>query len=64
MAQAYRILGRNVQPHILAIATLATVGGVAAYFSTGEKKKETPVSTGGDDIDVEALLKSLVDEKK
>lgn len=66
MAQAYRILGKNVQPHWLAIATLATVGGVATYFSLGsEKKKEKKPAmvSGGDEIDVEKLLKSLAEEK-
>lgn len=65
MAHSYRILGRNVPPHWLAIATLATVGGAAAYFNMGsEKKKDKPVMAAQEgDIDVEALLKSVVEEK-
>lgn len=63
MAQAYRILGKNVPPHYLSIATLATVGGVIGYFKMTGKKEEkasTPVAPAKDDIDIEALLQSFV----
>ena len=63
MAQAYRILGKNVPPHSLSIATLATVGGVIGYFKMTGKKEEkasTPVAPAKDDIDIEALLQSFV----
>lgn len=63
MAQAYRILGKNVPPHYLSIATLATVGGVIGYFKMTGKKEEkasTPIAPAKDDIDIEALLQSFV----
>ena len=73
MGAAYKIFGKNVQPHVLAITTLATVIGGTAFALSGPKKAENPIATAtpaaatagsnSDDIDVEKLLGDLLKEE-
>ena len=71
MAGTYRILGKTVQSHQLAIATLLSVGMAGFALSRGEGKA-TPKHTGAlppskgtsgsDEINVEKLLTELIEE--
>ncbi|CCK68766.1 Mco10p KNAG_0B03250 [Huiozyma naganishii CBS 8797] len=67
----YKILGRTFQPQTLAIATLLGVGSVAVFFSRkspsaagthGEQPSKSKVADSDTDIDVEKLLKNIINE--
>ncbi|QEU62710.1 hypothetical protein KDRO_F06410 [Kluyveromyces lactis] len=73
MGAAYKIFGTTVQPHILAIATLGSVFGGAAYAMSGSKDAEkakpavatpaAPAAGGSDEFDVEKLLGDFLKEE-
>ncbi|SCV02746.1 LAMI_0H02608g1_1 [Lachancea mirantina] len=73
MGAAYHILGRTVQPHTLAIATIAATVGGAVYSMTGskpEKTQETSVDSSQKttqsepDIDIEKLVDQFIRDEK
>lgn len=76
MAHAYRILGKSVQPHVLAIATLLGTFGLGTYFTTGTsapKQDTTPLKSvntttdesknAGEDINFEKLFKDFINDE-
>ncbi|SCW02737.1 LAFE_0F13168g1_1 [Lachancea fermentati] len=70
MGAAYKILGMNVKPHVLAIATIgATIGGAAFAMSGSKTENEAqkPVkkeaASKGEDLDVEKLLDQFLKEE-
>ena len=72
MAGTYRILGKTVQSHQLAIATLLTVGVAGFALTRGDSKpaekatasaKSTAATPAkGDDMNVEQLIAELIEE--
>lgn len=66
----YKILGKSVQPHSLAIATiLSCAAGVTLLTRTGKKGKTPPPSqcqvlatTGKGDIDSEKFIEDFLKE--
>lgn len=73
MGHAYKILGKTVQPHILALATIATTVGAATFAMGGSKaenetkKSDSPVApaaSSGEELDVEKLLDDFLKEEK
>ncbi|CDO94610.1 unnamed protein product [Kluyveromyces dobzhanskii CBS 2104] len=69
MGSAYKILGKTVQPHVLAIATLVSVFGASAYAMSGPKQAKpaatpaAPAAGGADELDVEKLLGDFLKEE-
>lgn len=67
MGAAYTILGRQVQPHILAIATLGSVAAVAAWPRAKKEAAPAPAApvsqTKEDDFDLEKFLGDLTKEE-
>lgn len=74
MAGTYKIFGKTVQSHQLAIATLLTVGAIG--FGMSKRNSSVPIKapvntkgvdnkdTGSDDIDIEKLINELTEGKK
>ncbi|CCC70974.1 hypothetical protein NCAS_0G00870 [Naumovozyma castellii] len=71
MSQGYKILGRTVKPHILAVATVATSAGVVAYFSRKSPEPSKPVESAGptssgksinDEFNIEEALNDYLKE--
>ncbi|EDO16011.1 hypothetical protein Kpol_495p9 [Vanderwaltozyma polyspora DSM 70294] len=67
----YRIFGKQVQSHYLAIGTLGSLAAVGVAMSVGKKTDTKPMANTSDsnssngDIDVEAMIsKYLKDEDK
>lgn len=68
MGNAYKILGKTIQPHILAISTLIAVSGTTVFLTSGSKvdipttdtKASENTSTKEDNIDIENLLKEYL----
>lgn len=79
MAHAYKILGKSVQPHVLAIATLLGTFGLATYFTSGTSATSAPKKdttslksantvTGekkdaGEEINFEKLFKDFIKDE-
>lgn len=72
---AYKILGKNVPSHYLAIATLTATGALVGYLGSGSSSKKEPVESGAapsnidsaaskDDIDVEKLISDFVNDQE
>lgn len=69
MGSAYTIFGKTVQPHVLAIATIAaTVGGTVFSMSGSgaeEKPKAAPTSAqDSGDLDIEKVLDNYLQKSE
>ncbi|KAM3160600.1 hypothetical protein ACU8KH_04736 [Lachancea thermotolerans] len=70
MGSAYTIFGRTIQPHVLAIATIASTVGVAAYSMSGSKAEAAPQPASAKstqesgDLDVEKLIDNYLKQSE